>query len=212
MSQSGARLTKKERQVLELAIQGVSVDRMAVRLKQSPKVVERFIHHGLYKLEVWSQDVAPGPSHDSPYERDLGFLRPREAERRIALVQAPNDAWGCVVALAIPPEPKSPDSESTVDALSVHIHRNLRRSDIVTKWSTTEWVIFVAPVTADAVEMVVRRLRQANSAPWPVFVAGQLATEGDRFGDLGMRLHREIISQYVSQDLGSYGTSVADSP
>lgn len=213
MSHSIPHLTKKERQALELAIHGVPIDRMAVQLNQSAKVVERYIHRGLHKLEAWSREVAPGPSYHSPYEGDLGFLRPREAEREITrLIKGLGNEWGCIVVLAIPNGPKSPDIEATIDYLSKHIRKSLRSTDIVTKWSMTEWIIFLPRITSDGIETVARRLPHSDIAPWPVFVSAQKASGDDGFTELAMQCHRQLISQYVSHDLALYVLPLAGIP
>lgn len=206
-------LTPKERQTLELAIQGMPVDRMAAAMNQSPKVVERYIHQGLGKLEAWGHEVAPGPSHNSPYERELGFLRPREAERRIArMVSDLGDRWACVVLLGIPDHTKVPDSGEEIEAVSRHIHRSTRRSDVVMKWSATEWVIFLPWVTPEQADLIVRRLKHGQATPWPIFTGSQYGDSAASFPEVANRCHHELISQYVHKDLAVWANLLSKTP
>lgn len=206
-------LTSKERQTLELAIQGMPVDQMAAAMNQSPKVVERYIHQALGKLEAWSRNAAPGPSHNSAYERELGFLRPREAERRIArIVRDVGEKWACVVLLGIPDNSKVSNSEEGIEAVSRHIHRSTRRSDIVMKWSATEWVIFLPWVTPEQADLVVHRLKHAQTSPWPIFIGSQYGGRDMAFPEVANRCHQELIAQYVHQDLAVWANPLSRAP
>lgn len=206
------RLTPKERQTLELAIQGMSLDHMSMTLKQSPKVVERYIHQGLRKLESWSRDAAPGPNHNSIQERDLGFLRPRDAERRIArTIHDVGNMWACVVVLALPDNPKAPEVAEYTAMISRHIHQSTRRSDIVTKWTALEWIIFLAGVTPEQAQLVEQRLKRGHPAPMPLFIGSQYGDSDTPFNEVATQCHHELLAQYVHQDLTTWANPVANS-
>ncbi|PSR20089.1 MAG: hypothetical protein C7B45_16600 [Sulfobacillus acidophilus] len=196
-------LTPKERHTLELAIQGMSVEKIASNLQQSPKVVERYIHRGLQKLESWSYDAAPGPSFRSSQERQWGILPPRAAERRIARIlrEEPHD-WGCVVVLGIS-EPRHRVNTQAVENVTRHIHRSTRVTDIVTKWSMAEWVIFLAHVSEMQSEMIVHRLEQSDALGFPVFVAVQHAPASASFHEVAMKCHQDLLRRYVNYDMAS---------
>jgi hypothetical protein len=180
-------------------------------LQQSPKVVERYVHQGLRKLENWSLEAAPGPSHNSAQDRDMGFLRPREAERTISRIMrsiGPN--WACVVLLAIPDNARSQDTLAVADSISRHIHRSLRGADVVTKWSATEWVMFLPRITSDHIDKVIQRLQHGHNSPSAVYIAARQPQGGESFGEVATQCHQQLLAQYVNEDLASYGTSIVD--
>lgn len=205
------RLTKRERETLELVLQGMPMDRVSKTLNQSPKVVERFIHQGLYKLENWSQEVAPGPSHHSAEDREMGFLRPREAERTIArIVRAVGSKWFGLVLLAIPDKMHSRDAEMVSDAIGRHIHLSLRGADVVTKWSATEWVMFLPRITSAHIDKVVQRLQHGHHSPSTVYIAARQPQGGESFTEVATQCHHQLLAQYVDEDLAAYVKSLAD--
>lgn len=205
------RLTKRERETLALVIQGMSMNRVSTALNQSPKVVERYIHQGLRKLESWSLEVAPGPSHNSSQDRDLGFLRPREAAGTITrIVQAVGSSWACLVLLAIPDKPESQNAPAVADAISRHIHRNVRGADVITKWSPTEWVMFLPRITGAHLDKVVQRLQHGHNSPSVVYTAARQPQSGESFDDVAQQCHRQLLAQYVTEDLTAYVNSFED--
>ncbi|NMP24119.1 LuxR C-terminal-related transcriptional regulator [Sulfobacillus harzensis] len=206
----GPRLTKRERETLELVIQGMPLDRLSQTMHQSPKMVERYLHQGLQKLEHWSQQAAPGPTHNSAQDRDLGFLRPREAERAIArIVRAVGPNWACIVMLAISDGFKMRDVGTVADAMGRHIHSRLREGDVVTKWSPTEWVMFLPRITGTHIETVTQRLQHGHNAPWPVYVAALQPVGQESFAHVALQCHQHLLARYVSQDVAAYVNALA---
>ena len=213
MAQKAPRLSKREREILELVMQGMSMDRLAKTLQESPKVVERYLHQGLYKLESWSQEAAPGPTYNSGQDRELGFLRPRQAEREVArIIRAVGSNWACVVMLAIPDAPRSRDSGAVADGVGRHIFRSLRGQDVVTKWSSTEWVIFLPRIERADIEKVVRRLEHGHNSPWAVYVMAGQPTGNESFHEVAQNCHQQLLSQYITRDLAAYVKPLADMP
>lgn len=207
---SGARLTKRERETLELVLQGMPMERLARTLERPPKVVERHLHQGLDKLELWTQDAVPGPTYNSLQDRERGFLAPREADRVISRIQrVVGTHWAVVVVLAIAENPKRTETGPMAELISHHIHRNLRRADVVTKWSATEWVAFLPRVDADQVKAVVRRLERGHKAPWGVYIAARQPEASESFNEVAVRCHHELLDRYVSRDLAAYVNTLA---
>lgn len=204
-------LTKRERETLQLILQGMPMDRVSKTLHQSPKVVERYVHQGLYKLENWSQEAAPGPSYHSAGDREMGFLRPREAERTIArIVRVVGSNWFCLVLLAIPDKMHSRNSDMVSDAIGHHIHLRLRGADIVTKWSATEWVMFLPRITSVHIDNVVQRLQHGHLSPSTVYIAARQPQNGESFNEVATQCHHQLLAQYVDEDLAAYVKSLID--
>lgn len=206
-------LSPTERKTLELVLQGIPVDHIAVTLNKSPKVVERYILQGLQKVERWSHRAVPGPRFHTLQEEALGILTPRQADRIInRSIHDLGDQWACIVVAAIPDDPKSTHLESSIEAISHHIYRSVRRYDVVTKWSTTEWVIFLPRMTSDSLQTVMRRLRHGHHQSWPILVGAKSGVRNQSFFDLAMACHHELMAQYVHGDLASLHSSLTSNP
>lgn len=200
------RLTAKERRILEMAIQGASLDSISATLNQSPKVIGRCMHEGIKKLESWTAEAAPGPQFHSRAEQSLGFFPPRDAERRIdRVIRNGGSPWACIVVLCMPPDRKETTSESMIEGLSRHIANVVRRSDIVTKWSKTEWVIFLPSITREQSEAVVKRLHQNVPSLWPLAIrANHHDLNNVSFVEVATACHRQVMAEWVNRDLGAW--------
>ncbi len=208
---AGPRLSKRERDTLDLIIQGMPIDRVSKTLRRSPKLIERYVHQGLRKLENWSAEAALGPSHNSAQDRELGFLRPQEAERAISrIISAVGPTWACLVLLAIPDKSRSQDRLVVADAIGRHIKRGLRGTDVVTKWGSTEWVIFLPRIAPAPIKKVIQRLRDGHNTPWAVYIAARQPQAGESFGVVATQCHQQLLAQYVAEDLVSYVQSTRE--
>ena len=200
------RLTAKERQIVEMAIHGMSVEQMSITLGQSPKVVIRHMHQCIRKLEMWSFNTVPASSAHSLSEQELGILKPWEAERRITrLIREIGNAWACVVVLAMPDEAPGPNGATVIEAISCHVQASVRQSDIITKWIATEWILFLPYISPDHMDMVVRRLERKHIPSWSLFVLACSSTGAESFRQLAARGHDELMRQYIHRNLGSWG-------
>lgn len=199
------RLTPKEREVLGMAIQDMSVDEMAQALGQPPKLIGRHIQQGIGKLEMWASNVLPSSRHNSTIEDSWGFLNPREAESDIRrLTRQAGHQWACIVVLMMPPDPKIHDMADAILAMSCHVRRCVRQSDIVTKWGDMEWIIFLPSINPDQAEIVVHRLKQGIPRDRSVGIAAWPGSESESFNHVAMRGHRELIRHYVNHNFSSW--------
>jgi hypothetical protein len=196
------RLTENERKTLEMAIHGTPMNRMAEVLNQSPKMVQRYLDHGLGKLEMWSLEVAPVTNHRAPAESEV---RPHEASRIVArIIRATGNAWTCFALAAMPVDPQSPDVNRLTTEISRLIHHNTRQSDVVVKWSRISWVVFLPRTTLEQAEAVTMRLKLwSNPASHPLLISAEQPKNQESFADAATRCHQELINHYVSQDLWS---------
>ena len=200
------RLTIKERQLLTMAIQGMSVEQMSVRLDQSPKIVIRHIHRGIRKLETWSLNAIPGQTHHTPLEQELGILNPWQAERRITrMIRDVGIMWACIIVLAIPDQAPDSNFVTSIEAVSFHIHNCVRRTDTITKWSATEWIIFLPSISSNHIDRVTQRLKKLHLPSWSLSVLACISTGDESFNQVAVRGHNELMQQYINRDLGSWG-------
>lgn len=185
-----------------MLIRGAPMDRMVETLHQSPRMLQRYLDHGLGKLEMWSLQTAPVTNHRAPAESDV---RPREAERIVArIIRSTGNAWTCFAVAAMPVDPKSADVSNTTTEISRVNRQNVRQSDVVVKWSRISWVVFLPRTTREQAEAVTRRLKLWDNnlcGPWLVHV--QQPRFQEYFIDTATRCHQDLIGHYVSQDFWS---------
>ncbi|MCY0879356.1 MAG: hypothetical protein OWU84_10490 [Firmicutes bacterium] len=199
------RLTEHERRALTLLIEGHSLKDLQTRLPYPPRTLERTIHRGLTKLEVWVQQAWPGETYESPQEQAIGITKSREAERLInrRIVQS-GYRWGCVVILALPNKDDEPELERGTEELSRQILQRLRQSDVVTKWHTSEWVIFLAGVDEAQLSGVLNRLSTLNARSWPIFCEAQAVKSPDAtFLEIATQCHQELMSRYATHGMSA---------
>ena len=182
----------------------MSLDQMSIKSGQSPKTVARHIHRSIRKLESWSINTIPVQSYHSPSEQGLGILNPWQAEHRITrIIREIGNLWACIVVLAMP-NGNSGKTSTSLETISCHILNCVRHSDIVTKWSTAEWIIFLPHISREHTDMVAERLNRNHFASWTLSVLACLATPGESFSQLAVRGHNELLQQYINRDLGSW--------
>lgn len=199
-------LSPKERQTLMMVIQGMGLDAVAESLHQSRKVVQKYIRQSLRKLDHWSiKDFAP-PNFNSAADTALGFLTPREGERAIfQSMQRTKGPWGCVVII-VPTAVKGPGHDILFlgDVVSNAIQRCFRRSDIVIKWASQEWVIFLSAVSASQTALIVNRMKELTQNDPPMSIGWGTGSDSDSFEEVFEGCHRKVVSQYVRHDLEMY--------
>lgn len=195
-------LTRMERQILELALQGLPIDTIAMTIRKSAKFAEQRMHRGIGKLNQWSL-LAEFGSSPRPRGRGWGFLTPRQADRQIARAMlTAGKNWGCVVVLAMPTQ-ASGNRTGAADAIRHHIYDNVRQSDIVTQWGISEWMVFLPGVPPTVLPRVVSRLQRWSDCHWSLFVRGELGYAGATWATVAQQCHEGAMTDYANRTLAT---------
>lgn len=195
------RLTNNERKTLEMAIRGMSIDHMAEEFRQSPRMLQRYLDHGLGKLELWSLQAAPVKNHRVPA---AGDVRPREGEKMVArLIRTTGEAWTCFAVAAMPADPQSSNVDALVVNVSRMIHGNIRIGDVVIKWSRFSWVVFLPRTTLEQAKAVTLRIKHCSQEGGRTLLfATEQPKNHESFIDTAARCHQTLIGHHVSQEAG----------
>jgi len=213
-SSSAPRLTEHERRALTLLIEGHSLKDVEATLSSPPRALERTVHRGLTKLEVWAQQTWPGDPHESALETGLGILTSREAERLInRRIVRSRHGWGCVALLALPDKENEEDIQHGAEEISRQLMTKLRHSDVVTKWHSSEWIVFVAGVNEAQLNVVLNRLTTIEAHPWPILLEAQAVTHpSTTFAEAATKCHQALMSRYAANGLSTLCARLARIP